>query len=85
MVLWYIPSALSADALIMLHWKDQLKRCRSGVAWGCWPNILAPSRAVVGYLHLTTLLSGRTSQRLWELVLGKQYENQYKNLMDHGY
>lgn len=78
-MLWYIPSALSADALRMLHWKDQLK-CRSGEAWGCWPNALAPSCVgAVGQLHLPIILSGRSSDRLWALVLDMQYENQYKN------
>lgn len=86
MLLWYVPSAFSADALRMLHGKDQPKKCTSGVVWGCWPDTPAPSCAgAVGQLHLTILLSGRSSQRLWALILGMQYENQYKNLMNHGY
>lgn len=86
MVLWYLLSAFSADAIRMFHWKDQPKKCRSGVAWGCWPGTLAPSCAgAMGQLHLTILLSGRSSQRLWALVLGMQCKNQYKKLMNHGY
>lgn len=90
MVLWYVPSAFSADALRTLHWKDQPKKCRSGVAWGCWPDTFTPSCAeAVGQLYLTILSSGWSSQRPWALLLGmqyeNQYENQYKNLMDYGY
>lgn len=39
----------------------------------------------MGQLYLTILLSGRSSQMPCALLLGVQYENQYKNLMDRGY